>query len=57
MSKNQEKTKCKCPYCDSIIPISSDLCDICKIKFIECSNCGTKFSDKLKRCPKCGKEV
>jgi len=57
MPKQEEKTKCKCPYCDSEMPISQDLCDICKIRFIECTNCGQRFTDKLEKCPKCGEVV
>lgn len=57
MSKKDQETRCKCPYCDREMPITANLCDVCKIRFIECKNCGKKFSDKLDKCPNCGMEV
>lgn len=51
--------KCKCPFCEcELNPDSCEFifCRACQVKFVECKNCGQLFSEKLKTCPKCGKE-
>ena len=52
-----EENKFKCPFCDEELISKPDkpiFCQPCKITFVECSECGKLFSDKLEVCPYCG---
>ena len=56
MSK-KNKTKCKCPYCetellnDCMDPV---FCRPCGVELLPCSGCGELFSKESEKCPKCG---
>ena len=51
--------RCTCPYCDTeLIVQDSPFCDVCKVSFGRCPNCGALImEEKTIVCKSCGKPV
>jgi hypothetical protein len=51
--------RCTCPYCDTeLIVQESPFCDVCKVSFGRCPNCGALImQEKTKVCVSCGKPL
>jgi len=48
------KEKCYCPYCESPIGETEDVCQLCRIELEDCPDCKKPSNKKEKKCPHCG---
>lgn len=54
VKEEKETVEFHCPYCDSILPESAELCSRCQVKLIRCEHCGEFNREGEETCRHCG---
>jgi hypothetical protein len=56
MTEGQEKSECKCPYCDKPVDPRPPFCKPCDKEFEICDICGKPVPKGADFCPHCNPE-